>query len=144
MDTQTLIKNLESRIRELPKESSISHVGEVVEVKDGVALLSGLSRAVMGEMLFFKRTGVFGMALNLTRQHVGVALFCNWENIQQGDSVESTGNVLQVPVGNAVIGRVVDPVGNPLDGKGDVKTSETSIVEKVAPGVITRQSVHEP
>ena len=144
MDTQTLIKNLESRIRELPKESSISHVGEVVEVKDGVALLSGLSRAVMGEMLFFKRTGVFGMALNLTRQHVGVALFCNWEDIQQGDSVESTGNVLQVPVGNAVIGRVVDPVGNPLDGKGDVKTSETSIVEKVAPGVITRQSVHEP
>src|SRR3989338_721004 len=140
----SLIEKLKNQIAHLPTETEIKHVGEVLQVGDGIALLSGLSKAVMGEMALFPAHNVYGLCLNLTEANVGVVILGDWEKIHEGETVEQTGKVLQVPVGKEVIGRVVDPVGNPLDGKGEIKTKETSLVEKIAPGVIARKSVYQP
>ena len=117
--------------------------GTVVSVTDGIVTIHGLSEAMQGEMLEFPGN-TYGMALNLERDSVGAVILGAYENISEGDTVKCTGNILEVPVGEALLGRVVDALGQPIDGKGAVKTTETSPVEKIAPGVIARQSVDEP
>ncbi|MEK7479634.1 MAG: F0F1 ATP synthase subunit alpha [Patescibacteria group bacterium] len=142
--SKEVIEKLKKQILELPEAGETRVVGEVREVKDGIALLGGLQGALMGEMVRFTESGVEGVALNLTRDYVGIIILGDWEKVKEGDTAESTGKVLQVPVGRELVGRVVDPLGNPIDGRGDLKTKEYSLVEKIAPGVITRERVHEP
>jgi F-type H+/Na+-transporting ATPase subunit alpha len=122
-----------------PKE-----VGEVLEVGDGIARVYGLSNVMAGEMLEFPRTGVNGLAFNLEESSVGVIILGEYKEITEGDEVRSTGALLQVPVGDALIGRVVDPLGNPRDGKGPISHSHTRPVESTAPGVAGRQPVDVP
>jgi len=117
--------------------------GTVVSVTDGIVRIHGLSEAMQGEMLEFPGN-TYGMALNLERDSVGAVVLGAYENISEGDTVKCTGNILEVPVGEALLGRVVDALGQPIDGKGAIKTTESSPVEKIAPGVIARQSVDEP
>ncbi len=117
--------------------------GTVVSVTDGIVRVHGLSEAMQGEMLEFPG-GSYGMALNLERDSVGVVMLGAYQHITEGDTVKCTGRILEVPVGEALLGRVVDALGNPIDGKGAVDTSETAPVEKIAPGVIARQSVDQP
>ncbi|MEX0715783.1 MAG: F0F1 ATP synthase subunit alpha, partial [Planctomycetaceae bacterium] len=120
-----------------------SEVGRVLEVGDGIARCYGLSNAMAGEMVEFPN-GVRGMVFNLEENSVGVIILGDFKAIAEGDEVKSTGELLSVPVGDAVIGRVVDPLGNPLDGKGPVVSSERRPLETPAPGVAGRQPVKEP
>jgi len=117
--------------------------GTVVSLTDGIARVHGLSDVMSGEMLEFPGN-VYGLALNLERDSVGAVILGDYQGITEGDSVKCTGKILEVPVGNELLGRVVDSLGNPIDGKGPVKTTESSPIEKIAPGVIARQSVDEP
>ena len=142
--SQSIIENLRKQIASLPQTTEAKHIGEVKMVADGVATLSGLSHLMMGEMVYFPTRQLYGFALNLAREQVGIVVLGDWTVISAGDTVEATGKVLQVPVGDALVGRVIDPLGRPLDGKGDIKTTETSFVEKVAPGVMLRQGVRQP
>jgi F-type H+-transporting ATPase subunit alpha len=118
--------------------------GRVLEVGDGIARIYGLSGVMAGEMIEFSRTGVRGQAFNLEENSVGVIILGEYEEISEGDEVKSTGALLQVPVGEALIGRVVDPLGNPRDGKGPIVTSAFRHVESNAPGVAGRQPVDQP
>lgn len=117
--------------------------GTVVSVTDGIVRVHGLSEAMQGEMLEFPG-GSYGMALNLERDSVGVVMLGAYQHISEGDIVKCTGRILEVPVGDALLGRVVDALGNPIDGKGPIDTNLTSPIEKIAPGVIARQSVDQP
>jgi len=117
--------------------------GTVVSVTDGIVRVHGLSDAMQGEMLEFPG-GSYGMALNLERDSVGVVMLGAYQHISEGDTVKCTGRILEVPVGDALLGRVVDALGNPIDGKGPIDTDLTSPIEKIAPGVIARQSVDQP
>jgi len=117
--------------------------GTVVSVTDGIIRVHGLSEAMQGEMLEFPG-GSYGMALNLERDSVGVVMLGSYQHITEGDIVKCTGKILEVPVGEALLGRVVDALGNPIDGKGAIETTASSPVEKIAPGVIARQSVDQP
>jgi F-type H+-transporting ATPase subunit alpha len=121
-----------------------SEVGQVLEIGDGIARIYGLSGVMAGEMLEFKRTGVRGLAFNLEENSVGVIILGEYLEIAEGDEVRTTGQLLHVPVGDALIGRVVNPLGEPLDGKGPVVTSLSRPVESVAPGVAGRQPVNQP
>ena len=117
--------------------------GTVVSVTDGIIRVHGLSEAMQGEMLEFPEN-TYGMALNLERDSVGVVMLGAYQHITEGDIVKCTGKILEVPVGGELLGRVVDGLGKPIDGKGAIETTETSPVEKIAPGVIARQSVDQP
>jgi len=117
--------------------------GTVVSVTDGIVRVHGLSDAMQGEMLEFPG-GSYGMALNLERDSVGVVMLGAYQHITEGDTVKCTGRILEVPVGEALLGRVVDALGNPIDGKGAIDAEATSPIEKIAPGVIARQSVDQP
>ncbi len=117
--------------------------GTVVSVTDGIVRVHGLSEAMQGEMLEFPG-GSYGMALNLERDSVGVVMLGAYQHITEGDIVKCTGKILEVPVGEALLGRVVDALGNPIDGKGPIETEQSSPIEKIAPGVIARQSVDQP
>ncbi len=117
--------------------------GTVVSVTDGIVRVHGLSEAMQGEMLEFPG-GSYGLALNLERDSVGVVMLGEYKDISEGDTVKCTGRILEVPVGPALLGRVVDALGNPIDGKGAIETNEKSPIEKIAPGVIARQSVDQP
>jgi len=117
--------------------------GTVVSVTDGIVRVHGLSEAMQGEMLEFPG-GSYGMALNLERDSVGVVMLGAYQHITEGDTVKCTGRILEVPVGDSLLGRVVDALGNPIDGKGPIDTNLTSPIEKIAPGVIARQSVDQP
>ncbi len=119
-------------------------VGQVLEVGDGIARVYGLSGVMAGEMVEFPKAGVRGLAFNLEENSVGVIILGDYKEISEGDEVRATGALLQVPVGDALIGRVVDPLGNPLDGKGPVISEFTRPVESVAPGVAGRQPVDVP
>lgn len=118
-------------------------VGVVIKVGDGIALINGLSNAMAGELLDFGQ-GVLGMVLNLEEDHVGSVLLGRDELIKEGDTVSRTGKIVEVPVGDALLGRVVNALGQPIDGQGDIVTTKTRPIERVAPGVMTRQSVHQP
>jgi len=117
--------------------------GTVVSVTDGIVRVHGLEDAMQGEMLEFPGN-TFGLALNLERDSVGSVVLGDYKHISEGDSVKCTGRILEVPVGDGLLGRVINALGNPIDGKGAVETRETSPIEKVAPGVIARQSVSQP
>lgn len=117
--------------------------GTVVSVTDGIVRVHGLSEAMQGEMLEFPEN-TYGMALNLERDSVGVVMLGAYQHITEGDTVKCTGKILEVPVGEALLGRVVNGLGKPIDGKGAIRTNESAPVEKIAPGVIARQSVDQP
>jgi F-type H+/Na+-transporting ATPase subunit alpha len=117
--------------------------GTVVSVTDGIVRVHGLSKAMQGEMLEFPGN-TYGMALNLERDSVGAVILGSYEHITEGDAVKCTGRILEVPIGESLLGRVVDAMGNPIDGKGAIDTSDTAPIEKIAPGVIARQSVDQP
>ncbi|HAH08020.1 MAG TPA: F0F1 ATP synthase subunit alpha [Elusimicrobia bacterium] len=123
--------------------ADIAEEGFVLQVGDGIARVYGLENAMAGELLELPR-GVFGMALNLEKENVGVVLFGRDELISEGDPVRRTGRIMEVPVGEALIGRVVDPLGRPLDGKGPIQASGRRPVEVIAPGVVARQPVNTP
>ena len=135
---------LKSRIEGLDAGSAeLTEVGTVLSVADGIARLHGLENCMSFEMLELPH-GVTGLALNLESDNVGAVLFGEWEHVSEGDTVKRTGRLLEIPVGEALLGRIVDPLGRPLDGKGDVNTSETRPTEFKAPGVVQRQPVTEP
>jgi F-type H+/Na+-transporting ATPase subunit alpha len=123
--------------------ADLSEVGTVLSVADGISRVHGLDNCMSMELLELPHD-VTGLALNLESDNVGAVLFGEWDKIDEGDEVKRTGNLLQVPVGEALLGRIVDPLGNPLDGKGDIDTSETRPAEFKAPGVVQRQPVKEP
>jgi F-type H+-transporting ATPase subunit alpha len=135
-----LIKN---KIENFNLSAEAHTEGTVVSVTDGIVRVHGLSEAMQGEMLEFPGN-TFGMALNLERDSVGVVVLGPYQHISEGDTVKCTGKILEVPVGEALLGRVVDALGNPIDGKGAIDSTESSPIEKIAPGVIARQSVDQP
>jgi F-type H+-transporting ATPase subunit alpha len=135
---------LKSRIEGLDTESAeLTEVGTVLSVADGIARIHGLENAMAFEMLELPH-GVTGLALNLESDNVGAVLFGPWERVVEGDTVKRTGHLLEIPVGDELLGRIVDPLGNPLDGKGEVGTTQTRPAEFKAPGVVQRQPVKEP
>src|SRR5579859_5591564 len=135
---------LKSRIEGLDTSSAdLTEVGTVLSVADGIARLHGLENCMSFEMLELPHD-VTGLALNLESDNVGAVLFGDWEKIVEGDTVKRTGRLLEIPVGDELLGRIVDPLGTPLDGKGEIRTSETRPAEHKAPGVIQRQPVKEP
>jgi F-type H+-transporting ATPase subunit alpha len=135
---------LKSRIEGLDtSDAELTEVGTVLSVADGICRVHGLENCMSFEMLELPR-GVTGLALNLESDNVGVVLFGEWEHISEGDTVKRTGRLLDIPVGDALLGRIVDPLGNPLDGKGDIETTERRPAEHKAPGVVQRQPVKEP
>src|ERR1700742_509833 len=139
---------IKSRIEGLGASSDIRNQGTVVSVTDGICRVHGLSDAMQGEMLEFpaNKDGVptYGLALNLERDSVGAVILGEYEHISEGDTVKCTGRILEVPVGPELLGRVVDALGNPIDGKGPVNAKMTDAIEKIAPGVIWRKGVSEP
>ncbi|GAA0518737.1 MULTISPECIES: F0F1 ATP synthase subunit alpha [Pigmentiphaga] len=134
---------LKSRIEGLSNSADIRTQGTVVSVTDGITRIHGLSDVMQGEMLEFPNN-TFGMALNLERDSVGAVILGDYTHISEGDTVKSTGRILEVPVGPELKGRVVDALGQPIDGKGPVNAKATDVIEKVAPGVIARKSVSQP
>jgi F-type H+-transporting ATPase subunit alpha len=134
---------IKSRIQNLESGSELRTQGTVVSVTDGIVRVHGLAEVMQGEMLEFPGN-VFGMALNLERDSVGAVVLGEYEHIAEGDTVKCTGRILEVPVGDALLGRVVNALGQPIDGKGPVATTLSSPIEKIAPGVIARQSVAQP
>ena len=134
---------IKGRIDSLETSTTESNEGTIVFLSDGIARVHGLSDAMYGELIEFEG-GVSGMALNLERDSVGVVIFGDYKQLAEGGVAKCTGKILEVPVGPELVGRVVDALGNPIDGKGPIKTKLTSPVEKVAPGVMTRKPVDEP
>src|ERR1700760_4330552 len=135
---------LRSRIEGLDDEDAdLSEVGTVLSVADGICRIHGLENCMSFEMLELPHD-VTGLALNLESDNVGAVLFGEWDKIVEGDTVKRTKRLLEIPVGEGLLGRIVDPLGNPLDGKGDIETSETRPSEFKAPGVVQRQPVKEP
>jgi F-type H+-transporting ATPase subunit alpha len=134
---------IKSRIEQFEVVSEARTEGTVVSLTDGIARIHGLADVMQGEMLEFPGN-IFGMALNLERDSVGAVILGDYKTITEGDSVKCTGRILEVPVGESLLGRVVDSLGNAIDGKAPIEAAETSPIEKIAPGVIARQSVDEP
>ena len=134
---------LKKQIADFGAQADVAEIGEVLSVGDGVARVYGLDNVQAGELVEFPG-GIQGMALNLEMDNVGIVIFGSDRDINEGDIVRRTGKIVEVPVGKELLGRVVDPLGNPIDGKGPIKAKKTSRVEVKAPGDIPRQSVHEP
>jgi len=134
---------LKDQIKNFGKEAEVSEVGQVLSVGDGIARVYGLDNVQAGEMVEFPG-GIRGMALNLESDNVGVVIFGNDRDIKEGDTVKRTGSIVDVPVGKGLLGRVVDALGNPIDGKGPIVAAERRRVDVKAPGIIPRKSVHEP
>lgn len=141
--TEEISEYLRKQIADFEKRIDVSEVGVVTYVGDGVARIYGLENAMMSELLEFPND-VIGMVLNLEEDAVGAVLFGEDKLIKEGDVVKRTGKIMSVPVGEALIGRVVDALGRPIDGKGPIKATETRLVDVVAPGIIRRQPVKEP
>jgi len=134
---------LKKQIKNLNLKQDVAEVGQVLSVGDGIARIYGLENVQAGEMIEFPG-GVNGMALNLEEDNVGAVIFGDDRNIKEGDVVKRTKKILEVPIGKSLLGRVVDGLGNPIDGKGDIKFEKKSRLEVKAPGIIQRKSVHEP
>jgi len=134
---------LKDQIENFGTESEISEVGQVLSVGDGIARIYGLDKVQAGEMVEFPG-GIKGMTLNLEEDNVGVVIFGDDRTIREGDTVKRTGEIVDVPIGKELLGRVVDALGNPVDGKGPINASERNLIEVKAPGIIPRKSVHEP
>jgi F-type H+/Na+-transporting ATPase subunit alpha len=138
-----VIETLKKQITDFEEHVSVEKVGRVIQVGDGIAKIVGLSEVMSAEMIDFGND-VFGVALNLEEDTVGAIIFGEWQKVKEGDIVKSTGRILEVPVGEELLGRVLDPLGNAIDGKGKIKSKKKYPLEKIAPGVITRKSVHQP
>src|SRR5680860_1912817 len=137
--TAALRKNLEGYTPSLER----AQVGRVLEVGDGIARVSGLPNAAVNELLEFEG-GTLGLALNLDEASIGAVVLGEADEVEEGQKVQATGRILSVPVGDALVGRVVDALGHAIDGKGAIATTETRRLEIQAPGIIARQPVHEP
>ncbi|HQT72972.1 MAG TPA: F0F1 ATP synthase subunit alpha [Acidiphilium sp.] len=135
---------LKKQIASFDTETDVAETGQVLSVGDGIARVFGLANVMAGEMVEFPSAGVQGMALNLENDNVGVVVFGDDKAIREGDTVTRTRRIVDVPVGKGLLGRVVDALGNPIDGKGPIEATERRLVETKAPGIIPRKSVHEP
>jgi len=154
MNTQAILEHLQKQIDSFKKEVEVSEIGTVTQVGDGIARMNGLTKCQMSEMLEFSSGAknpahagsgpIYGVALNLEEETVGAVIFGDTSAIKEGDTVKRTGRILSVPVGEDLIGRVVNPLGEAIDGKAKIKEKEFYPVEKIAPGVMARQSVHQP
>src|SRR5712692_8995593 len=134
---------LREEIENYEKAVNVAETGSVISVGDGIARIYGLENVMAGELIEFKG-GVSGIALNLEEDQVGAVLLGDFAGIKEGDEVRRTGRIMSVPVGEAMIGRVVDGLGKPIDGKGPIVTTETRAIEAIAPGVVDRMPVKEP
>src|SRR5580704_7797209 len=134
---------IKSRIQGLEASADVLNQGTVISVTDGIVRIHGLSEVMQGEMLEFPGN-TFGLALNLERDSVGSVILGDYEHISEGDTVKCTGRILEVPIGPELKGRVVNALGQPIDGKGPVNAKLSAPIEKIAPGVIARQSVSQP
>src|SRR3990167_2244006 len=143
MSNNAIVENLKKEIDNFSLKLKAEKVGLVMEIFDGIAKVSGLSDIKSSEMVTFQN-GVSGVALNLEEDAVGVIILGEFSKIKEGDEVKATGRILEIPVSDSILGRVVNAVGAPIDGKGLIKADKTFPIEKVAPGVITRQSVDQP
>ena len=141
--TEEISEIIKQKIQDFDKHVEVKEMGSVIQVGDGIAKVYGLESAMSGELLEFPG-GLLGVALNLEEDSVGVVLLGEDINIREGDPVKRTGRIAEVPVGDALVGRVVDAVGEPIDGKGPIASTETRLIEARAPGVVDRQSVCEP
>ena len=135
---------LKKQIASFDTEANVAETGQVLSVGDGIARIFGLQNVMSGELVEFPSAGLQGMVLNLETDNVGVVIFGDDWAIREGDTVSRTGRIVDVPVGLGLLGRVVDALGNPIDGKGPIATTERRPVEVKAPGIIPRKSVHEP
>ena len=146
--TQDITDVIKARLKDFKAELVTAEVGRIISVGDGIAQVYGLQGAMSGELLEFPATpegqDIFGMALNLEEDQVRAVIMGPYEHIKEGEEVRTTGRVVEVPVGRELLGRVVNPLGEPLDGRGAINTKETRAIEKIAPGVITRQRVDTP
>src|SRR5882724_2023296 len=138
-----LLKEIEAQIAGAKTTAARQNVGFIREVCDGVARIEGLTDAMLNEMIDLGH-GITGLALNLDETEVGVVILGDYTRLQEGDEVRTTGKLLQVPVGKGLLGRVVNTLGEPVDGKGPVKSEVAYPVEKIAPGIIKRRSVSQP
>ncbi|WP_461364051.1 F0F1 ATP synthase subunit alpha [Candidatus Darwinibacter acetoxidans] len=143
MRPDEIVAILRRQIEEFETELQVEDLGSVLMVGDGIARVYGLEKALAGELLEFPQ-GTYGMVLNLEQDNIGVVILGPYEHIKEGDPVKRTGRVVQVPVGEAMIGRIVNPLGQPLDGKGPINTENWRPIEARAPGVVDRVSVHQP
>jgi F-type H+-transporting ATPase subunit alpha len=134
---------IRKQIKEYGKEVEVAETGTIISIGDGIARIHGLDKAMAGELLEFPG-GVTGMALNLEEDNVGAAILGDFEGIKEGDMVKRTGRIVEVPVGDALVGRVVNAIGQPIDGLGPINTDKFSQVEIKAPGIVSRKSVHQP
>ncbi|HUF57437.1 MAG TPA: F0F1 ATP synthase subunit alpha [Thermohalobaculum sp.] len=134
---------LKDQIKNFGQEAEVAEIGRVLSVGDGIARVYGLDKCQAGEMVEFPGN-IMGMALNLEADNVGIVIFGDDRTIKEGDTVKRTNSIVEVPVGKALLGRVVDALGNPIDGKGDVETDERYVADRKAPGIIPRKSVDEP
>ena len=144
VQTNDITALIKQQILDFKPSATQVDVGEVVEIGDGIALVDGLAHVMAGELVEFTKNGVLGIALNLTETNVGVIIMGEYSTIEEGDLVRSTGRIASVPVGDAMIGRVINAVGQPIDGKGPIDTDKFRPVERIAPGVIMRQPVDTP
>ena len=144
--TDEIVSVIKQEIANFSNELEISEVGRVVEVGDGIARIYGLSKAMAGELIEFESSqgAVMGQVMNLEEDTVGAIIYGNFLTIKEGDTVKATGKLLEVPVGEELLGRVVDPLGNPIDGGPVLGTTQTALVDIIAPGIAARQPVHEP
>ena len=138
-----ITKILREQIENYQQTLAVDEVGTVISVGDGIARVHGLDKCMAGEMLAFPHD-VFGIALNLEEDQVGVVLLGDYTEIEEGDTVKRTNKIMSVPVGDAMLGRVVDALGNPVDDKGPIQTDTRNPLERLAPGVVDRQPVREP
>src|SRR2546429_4445204 len=136
-------KTLREQIGSFAVDVDVAEVGSIISIGDGIARVHGVDKAMAGEMLEFPH-GVFGIALNLEEESVGAVLLGEFREIKEGDIVKRTGRIISVPVGEEMLGRVVNALGQPIDGKGPVATKQFSPIERLAPGVVDRQPVKEP
>ena len=143
MNPEEITAIIKDQIKNYNVDLNVDDVGTVIEIGDGIAHVHGLDKAMAGELLDFG-TDIFGLVLNLEQDNVGAVILGRDNEIQEGDTVKRTGKIMQVPVGDAMIGRVVDALGRPIDGKGPIKTEKARPVEFKAPGIADRKSVHEP
>ena len=139
--TPSIVEHLKQEIANFKQSLEAEKIGTVIEVGDGIVKATGLAEVRASEMVEFDN-GIQGVALNLEEGMVGIMVMGDYTGISEGMKVKSLGKILEVPVGEGLIGRVVDALGNPKDGKGPIKASKTYPMERVAPGVITRKSVH--
>src|ERR671927_1637125 len=140
---EEISKIIREQIGSYAVEVDVAEVGSVISLGDGIARVHGVERAMAGEMLEFPH-GVFGIALNLEEESVGAVLLGDYKEIKEGDPVKRTGRIISVPVGDELLGRVVNALGQPIDGKGPILTKQFSPIERLAPGVVDRQPVKEP